>query len=121
MPGKEYLHDEPDEAKVKDLLAFFSRYAFAEVTDTRVTPGYAPQADGHDISVTYARTTVPVGTETPAAGAPFGQCIPTSTGAAPKDIIDQLLKQVSQIPGTRGGTGRAAEGALLLASGNSFS
>ncbi len=101
------IYDEPDEAKVKDLLAFFSRYAFAEVTDTRVTPGYAPQADGHDISVTYACTTVPVGTETPAAGAPLRAMYPHQYLGQPQVyIIDQLLKQVSSDSWNRGGTGR---------------
>lgn len=115
------IYDEPDEAKVKDLLAFFSRYAFAEVTDTRVTPGYAPQADGHDISVTYACTTVPVGTETPAAGAPLRAMYPHQYLGQPQVyIIDQLLKQVSSDSREQGWYWPSLKGPLLLASGNSF-
>ncbi|TDY61717.1 glycosyl hydrolase family 81 [Aminivibrio pyruvatiphilus] len=120
-PWGKGIYDEPDEQKVKDLLAHFAGHAFAEVTDTRVTPGYAPQSDGHDITVTCAYTTAPVGTESPAAGGPLRAMYPHQyLGQSRVNILDQSMNQVSSASWRTGWHWPSLKGPLLLASGNSF-
>lgn len=126
-PWGKSIYDEPDEALVKKLLAHFAEYAFAEVTDTRVTPKYASSADDSDVSVTYSYTATPVVnaglsvSEVTASDAPLRAMHPHQYVGQPDImILDQDMQQTSASSRTQGWYWPSLKGPMMLASGHEF-
>lgn len=120
-PWGKGIYDKPDEARVKALLAEFARYAFAEVTDSRVNPDYHHSAAGTDVTVTFSCETTPVGGESPATDG-------TLFALYPHQFLDQAQVRVldgtmTEIPASNWANGwywPSLKGPMMLASGNSF-
>lgn len=120
-PAGKGIYDEPDETEIRALLACFTPYAFAEVTDTRVSPVYAPSAEGADMIVTYAFTTAPAGTEPVPADAPLSALYPHQyLGQKKVSLLDKALKQTAAASWAEGWSWPTLKGPMMLASGKSF-
>ena len=120
-PWGKGIFDAPDEGQVRQLLAFFAPYAFAEVTDTQVNPVYSHAAGGADVSATFTYTTTAVGAEKPAGDAPLRAMYPHQYLDQPQvSILDGSLKPVSATSWSKGWYWPSLKGPMLLAAGKSF-
>lgn len=126
-PWGKSIYDKPDEALVKKLLAHFAGYAFAEVTDTRVTPKYASSAGDADVNVTFTSTTTPIVgaessvSEVTAPDAPLRAMYPHQYVGQPNvTILDRDMKQVPASSRAQGWYWPSLKGPLMLASGHEF-
>jgi Synergist-CTERM protein sorting domain-containing protein len=120
-PWGKGIYDEPDQTKVKALLAEFAKHVFAKVTDTKVTPVYVQSASESDVKATYSYTTVAVGNETPATDGPLTALYPHQYVGQPQvKILNGSMAQVPASSWSQGWYWPSLKGPMVLASGGSF-
>jgi hypothetical protein len=120
-PWGKGIYDKPDEAKVKALLAEFARYAFAEVTDSRVDPHYDHSATEHDVTATFTCETTALDGETPATDGTLFALYPHQyVGQEGLGILDGTFTKIPASSWSSGWYWPSLKGPMILASGSSF-
>ena len=117
LPMGKTLFDQPDEAAIRTALATFARYAFAEVTDTRVEP----RLSENSVTAVYTYQTTPVAGESPATDGTLHALYPHQyLGQEQVSLLNSSMSPVPASSWAQGCYWPSLKGPMMLGSGSSF-